>query len=245
MKYVMKFIIKIILIAILIFSLYKIGSKIYSYVKDTGTYSRIREEYVTDLSRAENSIIVGSEYKRALEEKFKLLQLQNSEYKLWLRVEGTNIDYPVVQSTNNEFYLNNDFNKNQSISGCIFIDYRVNLKEDNNIIIYGHNMRNKEMFNNLSKYKEDEFFKSKNKIIITDNNEVSEYEVFSVYIEEASDIYRGNTLEDFDSYINEIKNKSLYKNHIELKEKDKLITLVTCSFEYGEARTIVWGRKKN
>ena len=243
MKRLIKIIIKAILVVILLFSLYKIGSKINSYIKDSGTYNNIREKYGIDSNNELNNILVNSDYKNLIKEKFNLLKEQNIDYKLWLTIEETNIDYPVVQGTDNEFYLNNDFNKNQSISGCIFIDYRTNIDEDNNIIIYGHNMRNKEMFNNLSKYKEEKFFNSKNKIIITTDKEVEEYEVFSLYIEEASDIYKGNILENFNNYINEIKSKSLYKTNIEVNEKDKLIALVTCSFEYGDARTVVWGRK--
>jgi sortase B len=79
-------------------------------------------------------------------------------------VDNTNIDYPVVQGSDNEFYLSKYLYKNNLLSGSIFMDYRNDFDRDENVIIYGHNMRNKTMFSELEKFKEEDFFYKDNKI---------------------------------------------------------------------------------
>ncbi|CEN79724.1 class B sortase [Paraclostridium sordellii] len=87
----------------------------------------------------------------------KNLIIINPNYKFWLKLDNTNIDYPVVQTDNNDHYLNYDFYNKPSDSGCIFMDHRDNAKSQN-IILYGYDMRNKTMFNNLLKFKDKDFF---------------------------------------------------------------------------------------
>ena len=89
---------------------------------------------------------------------FKPLRKKNADTAAWLRIEGTSIDYPIVQASDNEFYLNQDFNKNKSKAGSIFMDCRNGQDlEDRNTILYGHNMKNgtippeKNMVNTMKK----------------------------------------------------------------------------------------------
>lgn len=77
---------------------------------------------------------------------------------MWLNISNSNIDYPVVQGMDNDFYLNHSFYKEESISGTLFIDYRNNIDSDKNIVIYGHHMKNETMFHDLNFFKEEEFF---------------------------------------------------------------------------------------
>ncbi|WP_270531981.1 class B sortase, partial [Paraclostridium sordellii] len=135
MKNIFKNFISLILILILVYSGFNIYKKISDYKKATLTYKELRSKY----SESKNLITI------------------NPNYKFWLKLDNTNIDYPVVQTDNNDYYLNYDFYNKLSSSGSIFMDYRDNVKSKN-IILYGHNMRNKTMFNNLLKFKDKDFF---------------------------------------------------------------------------------------
>ena len=77
--------------------------------------------------------------------------------RFWIKVYNTNIDYPVVQGKDNAYYLNHDFNKNYLSSGSIFMDYRNDFENDKSIVIYGHHMKNKTMFGELTKFKQELF----------------------------------------------------------------------------------------
>lgn len=90
------------------------------------------------------------------------LKAINPDYKLWINIPNTDIDYPVVQGKDNDFYLNKNFNKEKSESETIFIDYRnhINLDTEKNIVFYGHHMKDGTMFNQINKYKNVDNIKS-------------------------------------------------------------------------------------
>ena len=119
----MKKIINVVLILAIIFSLYKVITKAVDYKESKNTYEKIQE--------------VKNNSNNFSEELIKI----NEDYKMWIEIPNTNIDYPVVQGKDNDFYLNHDFNKKESSSGAIFMDYKNNIYKDKNknIIIYGHN----------------------------------------------------------------------------------------------------------
>lgn len=225
----MKKIINVVLILAIIFSLYKVISKVADYKESKNTYEKVRE--------------VKNNSNNFSEELIKI----NEDYKMWLEVPNTNIDYPVVQGEDNDFYLNHDFNKKESSSGAIFIDYKNNIDKDKNIIIYGHNMKNKSMFQNLMKFKDEEFWKENNKIILTIDGKRYEYEIFSSYISNAEDIDLKTNFKNDDEYlkyIDDIKKKSIFHRDMEIKSNDRIITLSTCSYEKDDARMIIHGRLK-
>ncbi|WP_317412747.1 class B sortase, partial [Clostridium baratii] len=171
----------------------------------------------------------------------------NEDYKMWIEIPNTNIDYPVVQGKDNDFYLNYDFNKKKSSSGAIFMDYKNNINKDKNIIIYGHNMKNKSMFQNLMKFKDEEFWKENNKIILTIDGKRYEYEIFSAYISNAKNINLRINFKNDDEYlkyIEDIKKKSIFYRVVDIKSDDKIITLSTCSYEKDDARMIIHGKLK-
>ena len=92
--------------------------------------------------------------------------IDNEDYRGWLNVENTNIDYPVLQSYDNQYYLDKDINREYLMSGSIFMNYLNDGFNDENTVLFGHNMRNKTMFAQLKKYKEKEFFYGNNNIEI-------------------------------------------------------------------------------
>ena len=223
MRKFIKFLTNLILISILIFSGYKIYTKLSEYKKADNVYTELREK------SQENN-------------KDEKLSSINSDYRFWLKVNNTNIDYPVVQGKDNDYYLNHDFNKDYLASGSIFMDYRNDFENDKSIIIYGHHMRNKTMFGELANFKDESFFNENNKIEIEYKGKTYTYEIFSVYIADSSEdfleINFNNDIE-YENYINEIINKSLFKTKTNVTPSDKIITLYTCSYEFNGARTIV------
>ena len=223
-------IITILLILLIVFSIYKIGDKFYDYHKAGDIYSDIKDSY-KPLDNDKNE--------------YKSFSDINSDYRFWISVENTNIDYPVVQGKDNSFYLNKDVYKEVLSSGSIFLDYRNDYTSDDNIIIYGHNMKNKTMFSALENFKDKNFFNENNKIIIQDYDNKYIYEVFSAYFVDANFDYLDvnfNDKDDFEEYINTVSSKSLTNSNIDVTSNDKIITLSTCSYEGSDTRTIVHGK---
>lgn len=229
----MKKIINFILILILIFSSYKIISKLNEYKKADNIYNELQMQ--KDNINSSNDVIDLSNI--------------NQDYVAWIEIHNTNINYPVVQSKDNEYYLKRDIYKNYLASGSIFLDYRNNDFSDKNTVIYGHYMRNNTMFAQLKKFKEKSFFNINNTIkILKTNGEILEYKVFSAYTTSATDNYTQisfNSDEEYKNFLNKIIAKSLFETNETLNIDDKILTLSTCSYEFDNARTVVHAKLIN
>lgn len=170
------------------------------------------------------------------------LKAQNSDTIAWLEIPGTKINYPIMQSKDNVFYLRKNFNKKYSVSGSIFADYRNNPNfNDQNTVIYGHNMKDGSMFYDVTLLKSQDFFNKYHKIYVTLDNKLLEYEIFSVYETKKDYNYRAPKYDElyFESRLNEFKRKSIIKNSIEVNTSSKLLTLSTCSYSFYDARFVV------
>ena len=210
---------------------YKIYTTLRDYKKADNVYSQLRD-------RKENS--------KDMNDITKSLLSINSDYKFWLNVEGTNIDYPVVQGSDNDFYLNHDFNKNYLPAGSIFLDYRNDFKTDSNNVIYGHHMRNSTMFGQMEKFKDKEFFENNKIITLKTDDDTYEYEIFAIGVYDADFAYNDvgfTDEEDFNKFLNKILSKSMHSRDI-VSSKDQIITLSTCSYEYDNARTAIFAVRK-
>ena len=142
--------------------------------------------------------------------KYENLYRQNTDMMGWIKIEDTNINYPVMQTeiTNPTFYINRDFAKEESVSGIPFIDSRCTV-ESENVIIYSHNMKNGTMFGELKKYKGAEFYKNHRIINFDTIYEEHKYEVVAIMLTKV-DYYGKSTEEVFEFY-----------NYIELDLKEK------------------------
>ena len=127
MKEGIRFVINIILLGIISFSATSIGVKGWQYYKADRTYSKV-EEIKPSAENSEEDNAVNDEN----EDNYKKLKEINSDYKLWISIPEFEIEYPVVQGEDNDFYLHNDFYKNKSSSGTIFLDYRNDVENDDN-----------------------------------------------------------------------------------------------------------------
>ena len=158
----------------------------------------------------------------------------NTDTKGYLKVDGTNISYPFVQTTNNEFYLNHSFDKSKNNIGFIFLDYRNNIDNlDNNTILYGHNRLTGSMFGSLKNLLNKDYQNSSNHYIyISSFNHNYVFEVFSTYITSNETYYLQTSFKDDKSYnefLTTIKNRSTYNFNVDLTSTDKILTLSTCS----------------
>lgn len=215
------------LLIILLTSLYKITFSIKEYSSSKKVYQEIKDKK-TEVN----------------------LSTINSDYIGWINIKNTTIDYPIVKGENNEFYLTRDFNKQYLKSGSIFMDYRNDGFQDENVIIYGHNMKDTSMFGLLKKYKNLEYLQNNKYIsIITKENKELIYKIFSVYITRSDDIksisVKFNNKNEFLKYIKEICEKSIYDLNEDIKSTDKILTLATCSYEFKDARLIIHAKLIN
>lgn len=174
---------------------------------------------------------------------------KNSDCIGWLRIYNSKIDYPIMQTKDNpQYYLRRDFDKQYSYLGTPFMDARCDVNYDNNLIIYGHNMRDGKMFADLLKYKDKEYCESHNIINFITENGVQEYEVVVVCKVKSDDEWYGYTCqkdtESFNNLISHITDKSLYLSQDEIQYGDYFLTLSTCEYSQTNGRLIVIAKRK-
>lgn len=189
--------------------------------------------------------------------KYEKLHRKNSDMIGWIKIEDTNINYPVMQTEMNDptFYINKDFEKKESVLGIPFVDSRCTL-ESENIIIYSHNMKNGTMFGGLSKYKEEEYYKGHEIIIFDTIYEERKYEIIAIVLSKV--FYNKNstegtfkfynyieldTEERFNEYVEELKRQDLYETGVTAEYNDNLITLVTCNYHTEDGRLLVVAKR--
>lgn len=176
---------------------------------------------------------------------------ENKDIVGWLKIDNTTINYPIMQNINDpNYYLHRDFYKNYSSYGTPYMAKQCNLNSDN-IVIYGHHMKNNKMFGELEKYKSKDFYNNHKIITFTTLEKEYSYEIFAVF---KTTVYTKNTFryyeninfenkKMYDDFINICKNKSLYQTGIEIKDKEKLITLSTCEYSNKNSRLVIVARK--
>lgn len=171
----------------------------------------------------------------------------NNDVVTWIMVDGTGINYPVVKGSDNSFYLTHDINKDKKLSGWIYMDYRNSDElDDDNTIIYGHNLVNKTAFGSLTNLFEKSWFNNSNHyIVLLKDNKKYVYEVFSIYTIKPETYYLQNNFSSKDSYnefINTIKGRSKYDFKVNVDNSDKILTLSTCT-EDNKDRRVVHAKK--
>ena len=165
---------------------------------------------------------------------FSDLKQMNPDVVSWIMVDGTNVNYPVVQTEDNDYYLGHDIMKNMKASGWIFMDFR-NAKDmsDQNTIFYGHNLLNKTAFGSLSNVFTDKWFQQSNHyIIVRTENSRFIYQIFSCYYIEPEVYYLQNIFYDmkyYQEFLDKLKSRSIYDFGIEVTASDRIITLSTCT----------------
>lgn len=247
---------------VLLFSLYKIGVYERDGYENKKTYEGIRDAYygepavqgaapwtnaATDQAKPISVAVPSAEPKVAAKlefnAKFAELVKVNEDIVGWIKIDETRIDYPVVQAEDNDFYLNNDVNRKSNVAGSIFMDYRNKVGEANrNIILYGHDMKNKTMFAGLIDYESRWNFENKAMIEFDTIYGDAEWVIFSAYTTDSSFDYiktEFDSDEEFQGFLDTVQAKSLHASDVKATAKDTILTLSTCSSAYEDARFVV------
>lgn len=187
-----------------------------------------------------------------MKSQFSYLYSTNNDMAGWLKINNTGLDVQVVQGDDNEYYQNKDFYGNDNKSGCPYIDYKNEIIElDDNTIIYGQNSNNNLMFSVLEQYKTIEGYKKSPIIEFSTLYKSYTFKVFAVFIATDSPVSDNGfsyTVTDFMSdnkfgeFINEVKVRSLINTDVSVQTDDKILTLVTPTREFDNARLVVMGR---
>lgn len=246
--------------ALLIYSAYSLTDYYISSINSQKSYEEIKtnfnayEELKQNLNMINTNFddgnLVDEPEEKVITERFKTLiaDVNNEDIIGWIKISDTAIDYPVVKTDNNDFYLKNDVYKQPDKAGAIFMDFRNSGDfDDFNTIIYGHNMKNGSMFKSLLKYKDEDFFDTHPTIEYSTLYEDTQWEVFSAYVT-STDFYYIETdfpsEEDYQSFLDSIVEKSLYAPDFEVSATDTILTLSTCAYDFNDARFVVHARKK-
>lgn len=165
---------------------------------------------------------------------FNELKEINSETVGWINLPATNINYPFVQTKDNDYYLNHSFDKTNNKAGWIFLDYRNNLSNLNkNTILYGHSRVNNTMFGSLKNTLKDSWFQNTDNHIIrlSTETENSMWQIFSTYtIPTTNDYIKTdfNNTDDFNNFVNMLTSRSVHKFNTNVSSDDYILTLSTC-----------------
>ena len=239
------------LIMVFIFTRWYVQNKRIEYLQDDILNSTVRIEEIendlnTDSSTGENNeIIADSNYSDVpyIDVDFTNLLNTNSETVAWIKVNGTIIDYPVVQHNDNDYYLHHDFYGNATDLGWVFGDYRDNFSTFGyNTIIYAHNLINDTMFGSLSNVLTSSWQNNTDnhyvKISTPTSNTV--WKVFSVYtiVPTVDYLKTSFTENEYQEFLNMLTGRSVYNFDVPLSTNDKIITLSTCD-DAGTKRLVV------
>lgn len=165
---------------------------------------------------------------------FNELKSQNDEVRGWIKVNGTNVNYPYVQTSDNEYYLTHSFDKNVNEAGWLFMDYRNDSTDfDSNTIIYGHSRLDTTMFGSLSRMLKNTWYDNAENHVIRLSTEYENtlWQIFSVYkINNTTDYLTTYFINDVEhqKFINMIKNRSIFNFDASITTSDKILTLSTC-----------------
>lgn len=167
---------------------------------------------------------------------------RNNDFVGWIKIDGTEIDYPVVQADNNDYYLNHNFDKEKESRGTIFMDYT----SDSNLgymntVIHGHNWLDDTVFSELPQYSDIDYYREHPVIEYNTRTEMHKWKIFAVFITTASAdedngyvfnyVYPDMGGINFDGYMAEINKRTLYYTGVDVNENDKILTLSTCTRE--------------
>ena len=224
-------IISIILLFIFIILLFYSGTKIVIWYMNNQNNKKISDEISKFITLDETK--EDNEGKYVID--FEKLKEKNSDVVAWLKVNGTNIETTVVKTTDNDYYLTHNFNKEYNSAGWIFADYKNKVDgTDKNLVIYGHNMRDDSMFGSLKWVINEDWYNNEDNKYITlvTENETQIYEVFSVYQIEEEDYYiqtNFNTEKEFSTFLETIKKRSKKDFNVDVNKEDNILTLSTCA----------------
>lgn len=218
---------------------------------------RQQNAIITETQQIWNEAVSKNENGTDLNAVFDPLLKINPDTMAWINVPNTKINNPICQTDNNDYYIDHNFKKEKSRYGTLFFDHRDIISAEGsskNLVIYGHNMKDGNMFADLLKYKNLSFYKQNPTFTLTTRFTQSEYRVFSVFLINSKpeddngylyNFLRNNFVDDdsFNEWIKEARKRSLIGTTVNVDEGDEILTLVTCAYDFKDARLVVMARK--
>lgn len=231
----------LVMLIVFLFSLIKVIMWIIDNNNTNDIIKKVADTYEINEKSYDNEVIINENEKDIYFDYMKLkfidvdinkLKTFNPDTIGFIKVMGTNINYPFVQTLDNDYYLNRSYDKTYNNAGWIFLDYRNNEFNDKNTIIYGHGRINGTMFGSLKDTLKSSWQNNKDNYIIkiSTEKENSIWQIFSVYKIATTSDYLQTTFSDneFESFISLIKNRSSYNFETNVTNEDKVLTLSTC-----------------
>lgn len=174
----------------------------------------------------------------------------NSDVKGWISIENTKISHPVVQTVDNSFYLEHDVSKNKNRYGAIFVDANNDISDPKNfqgqnIVIYGHYMKDGSMFASLKNFRNPVFFKSNDTIKLDLFLKSYKFQVFGVYLVNDDFDYRSASLgteANIKNLLKRLRSKKVMNRDVTLSPDDTILTLSTCAYDFKDARLVVMAK---
>lgn len=215
-------------------------------VEDTGTDEDSETDEPAELTEEE----IRAQQTELAHEKYGALFEQNQDFIGWISIDGTSINYPVMQTSDNpDYYLKHSFEKSWSDYGVPYIDEACIMGISNNVVIYGHNMRNGSMFSELCNYIDEEFWREHPVIHFDTLSSLGEYEIVAVFkFNTNKETFKYNEWAimneaEFSAYMEEVHAREIYNTGIDAVYGDQLLTLSTCESTYKNGRFVVVAKK--
>ncbi len=218
--------------------------------KQTGVVDDVRELYGKEKSSTEKN-------EDGVYVSFESIIAQNSDTKAWINIPSTKVDNPVVQTDDNEYYLKRNFNKIKSRYGTLYFEAAATISPEHtsqNLVIYGHEMRDGSMFGTLKKYKNVNFYKENPVFKMRTLFDDAKYKIFAIFITNASPEQNNGTVfeyrtpdfqtqSEFLSFVAQVKERSIINTGVDVAAGDNIVTLSTCTGEFEDARLVIVARR--
>ncbi len=228
-------------------------------VRTNAQYSQLAELKGSDVlsdAQANNDFTLHKQAVRLPDvlDEYKTLYQKNKKLIGWLKIDDTLIDYPVMQTSDNEYYLDHNYNQEYDKNGSLFLDCNCSAyPQSTNLIIYGHHMKSGQMFGGLQKYAKESYAQKHSTIQFDTIYEKGTYQVMYVF---RSQVYNENDIvfkyyqfieanseEEFNSYMREMEAVSLYDTGVTASFGDSILTLSTCDYSQEDGRFVVVAKK--
>lgn len=249
MKKALRIILLLLFIGIFAYSGWNLATYYLAAHQQEQTVSGLRKQLVEE----DDSYELNAE---GILKRYEKLYAENSHMIGWLSIPDTPIDYPVMQREGDgEYYLHRDFYEKEASAGCLFLEEHCDAdKPSTNLIIYGHHMKNGDMFGHLVDYEDHEFYRKHRFFTFDTIHEHRKYQVLSVFRSEAYpeddtehfhyyDFIQAKDKADFDTYVKEVTQRSQYVTGVKAEYGEELLTLSTCAYHTEEGRFVVVAKR--
>ena len=244
----------VVFVFVFAFSAYKIGSTLIGYKKAESTYTNLSNQFVTIASAKPTQTLAPEASPEAtaptevfpFKVDFEALKASSPDAVGWIYSADTPINYPIVHTTDNVFYIEHLHNGEFNANGAIFID--CNIAPDfsaKNTLIYGHNMNDGSMFANLRNYRDPAYYPEHPVMYICTPDKYYRVEIVAGLITEPDSYvyaHEFQEIEQFHAYIESVKADSTFQSNVEVGDDDKIVTLSTCTYEINDGRYGIIGK---